>query len=376
MNNHATHIVFTGGGTLGHLFPGLATAEEISRRYPDARITFAGGGKPSELRHVTEAGFEYLALPCRPMPRGPLQALSFVAENLAGYLGAKRFIKENDVDAVVGLGGYASAPMARAAIAREIPLVLMEQNSVPGKTTRWLARYATLICAAMAKTRANLRCRCEVQVTGNPIRQVEAFSPHIAQETDRRLVIIGGSGGARSLNENVPRALYKIRKQLSGWRVLHQTGVDGEDETRLLYKKLAVEAKVVPFVEDVPGLLAETHLAVCRSGGGSVAELSLAGVPAILVPYPYAADDHQAGNAKVYASAGAAVCVDARKLPGRLDDHLAASLKKLLSDDESRRRMSAAMRRLSHPAAAADVAEAVMRVAGVEHESENRRIAA
>ena len=377
MKDNAKHIVFTGGGTLGHLFPGLATAEQIVRDMPQTRITFAGGGKPLELRHVTDAGFEYLALHCRPMPRGPRQAISFVTENLAGYLAAKRFIDEQGVDVVVGLGGYASAPMARAAIRRKIPLVLLEQNSIPGKTTRWLARSATLVCAAMAKTRANLRCRCAVEVTGNPIRNQVLPLPNAEDETDRRLLVLGGSGGAKSLNENVPRALYKVRQQLDGWRIVHQSGTSGEVETRRLYDKLALEATVTPFIDDVPRLLAKSHLAVCRAGGGTLAELSTAGVPAVLVPYPHAADDHQAGNAEVFAGAGAAVCVDERELPGRLDDRLAAALSELLANTDIRRRMSAAMRRLSHPRAAADVAGAVMQVAqGQLLDHKNRPVAA
>ncbi|MEE9603627.1 MAG: UDP-N-acetylglucosamine--N-acetylmuramyl-(pentapeptide) pyrophosphoryl-undecaprenol N-acetylglucosamine transferase [Thermoguttaceae bacterium] len=376
MKNRFPHIVFTGGGTLGHLFPGLATAESIARDVPDARITFAGGGKPLELRHVSQAGFEYLALPSRPMPRRPGEAISFVAENLAGYLRAKRFLHEQRVDVVVGLGGYASAPMARAAIRRDVPLVLLEQNSIPGKVTRWLARSATLVCAAMAATRANLRCGCAVRVTGNPVRG-RTFPPGVARGgSDKRLLVLGGSGGAKAINENVPRALYKIRSQLDGWQIVHQSGPSGEEDTRRLYGKLAVEAVVVPLIDDVPALLSECRLAVCRAGGGTLAELSSAGVPAVLVPYPHAADDHQAGNARVFSGAGAAICVDGRQLPGRLDDHLAAAMSELLGDARRRERMSAAMRRLSHPEAAAEVAREVLKIAQWRFDWKNHPVAA
>ena len=129
-------------------------ADELVEKLPGVRITFAGSGKPFERSHVAAAGFDYLALPCRPLPRGAREAFSFLVENLAGYLAARRFLAENDVDAVVGLGGYASVPMARAASRSGVPLVLLEQNAVPGRATRWLARTASAVCVAFAKTRS------------------------------------------------------------------------------------------------------------------------------------------------------------------------------------------------------------------------------
>ena len=170
MKNNIAHIVFSGGGTGGHLFPGLAVAEQLSAMIPRVRITFCGGGKPFERQAATDAGFEYFALPSRPLPHAAREAVSFVVENLAGYLAARRFLREEHVSAVVGLGGYVSVPMARAASRRDVPLVLLEQNAVPGRATRWLARRATLICTTFAETAAGLRCRCPVRVTGNPIR--------------------------------------------------------------------------------------------------------------------------------------------------------------------------------------------------------------
>ena len=130
------HLVFAGGGTAGHLFPGLAVAEQLAAAIPRLRITFAGSGKEFERRHVAAAGFDYCPLPCRPLPRRAREAVSFVLENFVGYLAAKRFLKEEQVGAVVGLGGYASVPMGRAAVRRRIPLVLLEQNVLPGRATR------------------------------------------------------------------------------------------------------------------------------------------------------------------------------------------------------------------------------------------------
>ena len=379
MSDSPLHIVFAGGGTGGHLFPGLAVAEQVVRLAPDARITFVGSGKPFEQRHVAAAGFEHLAVPCRPLPQGPREAVSFLLESMAGRLAAGRFLREETVNVVVGLGGYASVPMATAAGRRGVPLVLLEQNTVPGRATRWLARRASLVCVAWAPARSRLRCRCPVQVTGTPIRPCvwDATSrtdlqfvtkrrienpPYESRE--RQLLVLGGSGGAQSLNENVPRALYRIRSRLDGWHVLHQSGEQGVGATRGLYRKLALEATVVDFTAEMPSMLAAAELAVCRAGGTTLAELTVAGVPAVLVPYPHATDDHQRHNAEMFARAGAAVMLDERAVVGRLDDHLSQAISQLLGDAARRRRMAAAMRRFGRADAAEQVAAMLLEVVG------------
>ncbi len=405
-----THIVFAGGGTGGHLFPGLAVADRLAAAVPKLRVTFCGGGKPFERERVARAGFEYFAMPTRPLPRGAREAVSFVIENLAGYLAAVRFLREERPAAVVGLGGYASVPMARAAAARGIPLVLLEQNAVPGKATRWLARRASLVCTAFEQTAERLRCECPVRVTGNPVRRFEEraageqkpegggrkaelfagmpnfeilktentplFSSRSAFLTSVttiecspsalrppplafRLLVLGGSGGARALNENVPLALYKNRSQLAGWQIVHQSGQAEFDAVRTLYSKLDMPAAVVPFVEEMPQTLAATDLAICRAGGTTLAELSAAGVPAVLLPYPHATDDHQAANARHYAAGGGCITIDQRNLTGRLDDEMAEKICFLLANKGLREQMAAEMRKMARPNAAADVAELI-----------------
>ena len=160
------------------MFPGLAVAEQLAAMIPLVRITFFGGGKPFERHWVTRAGFDYFAVAARPLPRSGREAVSFVVENLAGYLAAKRFLRETDVAAVIGLGGYASVPMAQAAARRRVPLVLLEQNAVPGRATRWSARRASLVCTSFKETMAG--CRCSVRVTGNPIRSGSIPQPQPA----------------------------------------------------------------------------------------------------------------------------------------------------------------------------------------------------
>jgi len=358
-NADGPHIVFAGGGTGGHLFPGLAVAEQLREMLPNARITIATGRKPLERDLVAAAGFRHLRLPSSPVPQGPRSAWRFVADNLSGYRAARRFLRTSGVSVVVGLGGYASVPMAWGAVAARIPLVLLAQNAVPGRATRWFAPRAALVCAAMEQVRPLLKAGGPIRVTGNPIRAgfsqpADAATRSAAPE--RQLLVLGGSGGSRALNEQVPRALYKLRSRLIDWRIVHQCGPRDWHATDTLYRKLAVEAVVVPFLDPIQPVLHDTDLVVCRAGGTTLAELAAAGLPAVLVPYPDAAADHQRKNADIFAAAGAARIVDCREITGRLDDALATAMADLLVDAAERARMAAPIRGLARPDAAWQVA--------------------
>lgn len=367
------HVAFSGGVTGGHLFPGLAVAERLATAAPGLRITFVGCGRPLEREQVEAAGFHYITLPSRPLPRRPGDALSFVVQNMAGYLTAWHFLDRMAVDAVVGLGGYASVPMARAARACGVPLLLLEQNLVPGRATRWLSRRADAICVAFEPTATPLRrCRGSIHVTGTPIRagftapcsprsnaRATPFQP--AQHT-RRILVLGGSGGAEALNQSVPRAFYRIRKQLEGWTVHHQTGPERTETTETLYRKFGLVAQVEPYINHMHTAMAAAELAICRSGGSTLAELAATGTPAVLVPYPEAADNHQTLNAQWFCKSGAARLVDQRQAGPRLDIHLAATTAELLSSTPSRTNMAAAMRALARPDAADLAAELVLKL--------------
>jgi len=376
MNDSRLQIVFSGGGTGGHLFPGLAVAEELLRRAPQARITFAGSGKALERRETAAAGFQYLALPCRPLPRRARDTATFLAKTISGMLAAGRFLGRNNVTVVVGLGGYASVPAGRAAARRGLPLVLMEQNAVPGRATRWLARRASLVCAAWSQAQLQLRCRCPVRVTGTPVRRAFGATEKTATAGPRQLLILGGSGGAQSVNENLPVALGRIRSPLDGWRIVHQSGERDFEMTRDLYRKLALPATVTAFIAEMPDVLRSSDLVICRAGGATLAELAITGAPAVLLPYPHATDDHQRCNAELYAGSGAAVMLDERQVSGRFDDHLACAISELLIDQHRRRRMSAAAGRLARPYAASHVARCILELAGVSSPQVPARAAA
>jgi UDP-N-acetylglucosamine--N-acetylmuramyl-(pentapeptide) pyrophosphoryl-undecaprenol N-acetylglucosamine transferase len=172
----------------------------------------------------------------------------------------------------------------------------------------------------------------------------------------KRLAILGGSAGAKTLNDNVPKALYKVRNRLEGWEIFHQTGETHFESTRLLYRKLGIEATVMPFIADVPELLDRSDVTVCRAGGSTLAEVAAAGVPAVILPYPHAVADHQRKNADHFSQRGGCLLLDEREVKGRLDDRLAESLGTLLSDDKQRKQISQTLQKLGRPNAADRIA--------------------
>lgn len=372
------HIVFAGGVTPGHLHPGLAVADHILRRHPEAAVTFLGRGRTPEQFAVRSAGFGFAGLPSQSTPRSALHAVRFVAHNLAGYWAARWFHREQHVSLVVGLGGPASAAAVRAAMSRGIPTVMLEQNVLPGRVTRWLARSATQVCVGFAETARYFPSSVPVVVTGNPARpaferlyhqsaeplhhRVEHW-PAENREPLRRLIVIGGARGAPSLNESMPGALARLSQSLAGWQVVHQTGEGQLQATARRYRDAGVDALVVAYIDEIASILFGSDLVVCRAAGTTLAELSLAGVPAVLVPYPLALD-YQLRNAELFANAGAALMIDETELTGTLEAELAERLELLLPDDALRQSLARQMRGLARPEAAHHVTDVIFNVLG------------
>jgi len=367
----APHILFAGGGAAGQLHPGLAVAAHLSELLPSARISFAGPGKAREKHTIRNAGYEHALIPAQPIPENPLQAFRFVTDNVAGYCAARWLLNEQQVSLVVGLGGYTSTAVVRAAAARGIPFIMLEQNAIPSQTTRWLSRAATLVCAAFEEVRPHLHVQANVAVTGNPSRpafeqqyerQLGKAAKPIAKPIaphQKRLVILGGAGGARSLNESMPGALGQLGDCVTDWHIVHQTGEGQLQETERRYQQSGVDVLAVTYIDEIAAVLFESDLVVCRAGGTTLAELALAGVPAVLVPYPDAADDHQIANAKVFTSAGACRLIDEASQTGALETALARELMPLLMEESQRNEMRHRMGTLARPSAATDIATAI-----------------
>jgi UDP-N-acetylglucosamine--N-acetylmuramyl-(pentapeptide) pyrophosphoryl-undecaprenol N-acetylglucosamine transferase len=369
------HIVFAGGVTPSHLYPGLAVAAHVVERMPETLVTFVGGSRSLERHAVRAAGFAFAHLPSQPAPQNALHAVRFVTHNVAGYWASRWFLRERRASLVVGLGGPASAPTVRAAISRGIPTVMLEQDVIPGRVTRWLARSAAAVCVGFRETAAYFPSAVAVTVTGNPARPAferlyrerqsgtpASFVPHTSAR-EKRLIIIGGAGGARTINESMPFALARLGDRLSGWQIVHQSGEGQLQDTTHRYRDAGVDALVVAYIDEMASIMFESDLVVCRAAGTTLAELALAGVPAILVPYPPAID-YQMANSEVFAAGGAATIIDETDLDRPLEAELAERLEPLLRDDTLRKKMAAQMRSFACPDAAANVTQAIHRILG------------
>jgi UDP-N-acetylglucosamine--N-acetylmuramyl-(pentapeptide) pyrophosphoryl-undecaprenol N-acetylglucosamine transferase len=363
--------MFAGGGAQGQLFPGIAVAAHVAKQIPQAGITFAGPGRCREKHSVRTAGYHYVTVPSQPLPRNPMQALRFVTDNVVGYCAAKWILREQQVSLVVGLGGHTSTALVRAAAERGTPFILLEQNAVPSRTTRWLARAARMVCVAFEETRPHLHVQAQVKVTGNPARPAfeELFTRLQQKRTagckapnpsrQKRVVILGGAGGARSLNESIPAALKQISDCLIDWQIVHQTGEGQLQETERRYRQLDVPALAVTYIDEIASVMFDSDLVVCRSSGTTLAELSLAGVPALLVPYAQAREDQQLANAKVYVASRACRLIDESSQGGSLDKALARELTPMIIDENLRKTMALNIRALARPHASAEIATAI-----------------
>lgn len=357
-------IVFAGGGSGGHLFPGMAVAEEIHRRSPECEIVFVGSNRAIEQRIVRRTGFLHQTLSVESpsvIKRHPIRFLKTYWE--AGAL-SKRLLKERSPQAVIGLGGFASVPVVRAAQKLGVPTILLEQNIVPGRATRWLEGRATLVCHAFEECRKQFPSTAKHVVTGNPVR-TEIAEAAMRSTSERRpdirtILILGGSQGARGVNRMWLDAADELAGELAPLQILHQTGEDDVEKVRARYRRLELSATAEAFFEVLPTLYRQADLAVSRAGATTLAELSCAGIPAVLIPYPNSMGDHQLKNAMFFESHGAARVVEQSSNPSESARTLAQVVREFLAADLAPLRE--AMLRLARPDAAKQVAERLFEV--------------
>jgi len=342
----ALAVVLAGGGTGGHIFPALALAEVIRKREPGAHVVFVGTERGLETRHVRSAGYPLELVPSRPvLGGGPFSALLALGTLMRGIVHARRLLRRLNADLVIGIGGYASVPTVSAALLSRIPTALIEPNARAGRANRLLGRFARAIFVQFEEA---LSCfpRGRGQLVGFPVRAIPRGNKQ-APESVLRLLVLGGSQGARSLNH----ALMGILDQLSerdGFRITHQTGELDYEEVRAAYERAGVSAEIAAFFKDLPERLAHVDLVIARAGAATVAELCEAGLPSILVPYPYAADDHQMANARDLERAGACLVIP----DAELGERLANEVRTLAQDAPRRRRMAEAATKRALPDAA------------------------
>jgi UDP-N-acetylglucosamine--N-acetylmuramyl-(pentapeptide) pyrophosphoryl-undecaprenol N-acetylglucosamine transferase len=339
-------VLIAGGGTGGHLFPGIAVADELRQRGVEVR--FVGSSHGIERTAVPRAGFAVELLPMRGLRReGPAGILRALWRVPWSFVAALRLVVRFRPQLVIGVGGYASFPAVLAAFLRRVPIVLLEQNAHPGAATRVLAPLARRICVSFPETRDALGERAVL--TGNPVRTPAASAAQATAEaapsSGRRILVFGGSAGAHRLNEVVPAALAAVGLPIE---VVHQTGAAEREAVAEAYRGLGMEAAVRAFIDDMASEYRRAELVICRAGATTIAELTALGVAAILVPFPFAAGDHQRRNGQALVDAGAAWMI----LDRDLTPHVLADAVKLALGDPARLAATRAQARtLGHPAA-------------------------
>jgi UDP-N-acetylglucosamine--N-acetylmuramyl-(pentapeptide) pyrophosphoryl-undecaprenol N-acetylglucosamine transferase len=374
-------ILIAGGGTGGHVFPGVAVAE-AAQSLADVDVVFVGTARGVESRVIPARGWRLELLDVEPMKGGGAsRAVRGAAIATAATFSAARLVRRLRPRAVLSVGGYASGPAALAAVFLGIPVAVLEPNSRVGLANRLLAPFAR--CAFLAWDEASSTFRAKtVRQYGVPLRA--GFGPRAyAAPGDgaaaARILVLGGSQGAAVLNERLPEAIGRlVRERRSPQaaqgpsapqttpeiRVLHQAGRDRDAPVRDAYAAAGVQtARVVPFIDDVAQALADADLVVGRAGAGAIAEITAVGRPSLLVPFPHAADDHQGANADALERAGAAVCLrqENADVPS-----LAAAIGRLLADEAARRAMAEAARGRGRPDAARYVARDLLALARIE----------
>jgi UDP-N-acetylglucosamine--N-acetylmuramyl-(pentapeptide) pyrophosphoryl-undecaprenol N-acetylglucosamine transferase len=359
-------ILIAGGGTGGHLYPGIALARELQRRDPSTQVTFVGTAAGIEARVVPREGFELDVIRVAGLKgkNRVERAIGFGLLPIAA-LDTLRVIRKRKPDVVVGVGGFASGPVLALAALLRYPTMLLEQNALPGITNRLLA---PVVRAAAVNFEAALSYFPRTGfVAGNPVRPefFPAQNEELNDETNgprdaARVLIFGGSQGAHAINVAMVEAAARLAASGIRLAITHQTGERDLDLVRTAYQHAGLAARVEAFIYEIDREMKAADVVIARSGATTLAELAASGRPAILVPLPTSTDDHQRKNAEVVARVGAAVVVDERDLSG---DSLAAAITSLVSDPERRRRMAAAARTLARPEAAQRIADRVEQLA-------------
>ena len=347
-------LLIAGGGTGGHLFPGVAIAEELRARDPDAAITFVGTKRGIEARVLPDLGWNLELIEVSGLKTvGALGAIRGLLRLPKALWQARKVVKAFKPDAVVGVGGYASGPVVLMARLRGIPTAICEQNSIPGLTNKILGRVVRAVFLSFQESARFFKPK-KIQLTGNPVRRelvqkLLAAPPPVGERV--HILVSGGSLGAVAVNELAAQALIELCKT-TPVTITHQTGEKDLAATTKRYADAGVTADCRAFIKDMATTYLAADLVIGRAGATTVAELAIAGKPAIFIPYPFAADNHQEINAREMADAGAALMFRQAELTA---DKLLAALTPLVADAGQRAAMGAKMMALAKPNAAAAV---------------------
>ena len=353
-------ILFAGGGTGGHLYPGIAVAEQLRSRWPDARLVFLCTRREIDKVILQPTGFEFIPQPIVP----PVTTIGGLLRFWKSWRETKdqvrQILRETKPTAVLGLGGYAAGVAVKMAAARKIPTAILNPDVIPGKANQFLMKHTSAVCCQFQQTvdYVPAEFKSNLHVTGCPIRseiirdrdRPAAMARLQLNPELRTLVVTGASLGAQTVNEAVLTLLEKL--PIPGWQVLHLAGRDHAATVRSAYEKISVTAKVVDFTPAMADVWAVADVCISRSGASSCAELTACGVPSLLMPYPFHKDMHQRANAKVLADAGAAILIDDDKDREKNSAKLRTYIEPLLTDTIKLQAMSTAAKSLGKPNAA------------------------
>ncbi len=356
-------VLIAAGGTGGHIYPGIAVAQEIMRRDASSKVHFVGTARGLETRLVPQAGFELSLIESAGLKNVSLGArIRGVAVLPKSFVSTRRLLRAFQPDVVVGAGGYVSGPVVLTAAITNRPTMVMESNALPGWTNRVLARFVDR--AAVSFEQALPYFRGKAKVTGNPVRREFFDIPPKRHEPGKfSLLVFGGSQGARAINEAMVAALPRLKELPTLLRIKHQTGAADFEKVKAAYESAGwgEQAEVRSYIDNMMADFAEADLVLCRAGATTTAELIAAGKASIMVPFPLAADDHQRKNAEALQAGGAARMILQQELSA---ERLTIEIEKLVQTPEELNRMEEASRKLAHgdaAAAAVDMIEELSR---------------
>jgi len=360
-------VLIAGGGTGGHLYPGIAVAREIVARVPAAQVTFVGTAAGIESRVIPREGFALETIRSAGLKGKSVASLARgIALLPASAIDAWGVISRRRPSIVIGVGGYSSGPVVLLAALRGVPTMLMEQNAMPGVTNRLLARFVR--AAAITYDESSRFFAGRAFLAGNPVRPEFLGGEHDKHGSPRgiddrraaRVLVFGGSQGAHAINVAMVEAAPRLVAAAPGLEITHQTGERDLDMVRDGYRRAGVQARVEPFLYAIDREMKAADLIVCRAGATTLAELTAAGRPSILIPLPTATDDHQRKNAEALVVKGAARMIEQGSLTG---DVLASEIVALAGNDAERTAMSAAARRTAKPDAAKVIVDRILELA-------------
>lgn len=363
---------FAGGGTGGHIYPAIAVAEQIIERDNSAHVHFFCSERKIDSQILSKTNFSYTVLPAVGFSARPDKAIAFCAGLFKSYAAAKKIIRQKNNAVITGVGGFVAAPVCWAGHRLKMPVALINVDIHPGRANKLIARFANEIFVQFEDTKNDFGKNAVVKAVGCPMRksflnpQREKAIAELGLDKNKKILLItGASSGSASINRAICLLLGKIGKFDDRWQIVHMTGMNNFEQTKVKYAAAKIAHNVLAYYDDMANLLSAADLVVGRSGAGSVAEYAAAAVPSICLPYPYHSDRHQYLNAAKLVEAKAAVIVDDVADDGQRAKLLLAELDKLMADDLLREQMSANCHKVAKKDAAAKIAEYLLEFSGV-----------